>query len=122
MADIKGDEGLLSKLSIDFSVLIVEYYQWLVNEKREHVMSKQILRSGTSIGANVYEANFGASRLDFINKLQIALKEANETKYWLVVLERTGYFDSSFSQIPAKLDYIRNMLIKSVNTAKKNIK
>ncbi|MBQ6154033.1 MAG: four helix bundle protein [Ruminococcus sp.] len=121
MADIKSDDGILSRTTIDFSVRIVKYYEWLVREKHEYVMSKQILRSSTSIGANVFEANFGASKPDFINKLQIALKEANETRYWLIVLQKSGYYDSSFGSIDADLNYIRNLLIKSINTAKKNL-
>ena len=92
-------KGELAQLSIDFAIRIVEYYKWLVAEKKEYVMSKQILRSGTSIGANVHEAKYAASRPDFRSKLKIAAEEANETQYWLIVLERTGYFDSSFDDL-----------------------
>ena len=81
----------LIKQSIDFSVLIVEYYKWLVSHRKEFVMSKQILRSGTSIGSNIHEAQYAISKADFINKIHISLKEASETEYWLIILEKTGY-------------------------------
>ena len=121
MNGVKADNGTLSKETVEFSIQIVEYYKWLVDEKREFVMSRQILRSGTSIGANVFEANYGASKSDFINKLQISLKEANETRYWLIVLQKTGYFENRFEPLCQQLDYIKNLLIKSINTAKANL-
>lgn len=79
-------------------------------------MSRQILRSGTSIGANIHEAEYGASKADFKNKLKIALKEANETEYWLIVLESTGYFDFAFDDMKAMLRSIIKMLISALNT------
>ena len=82
----------LCSLSVEMAVNVVSYYQWLTKEKQEYVMSKQFLRCGTSIGANIHEAHYASSRADFINKLQIALKEASETEYWLIVLQRTGFF------------------------------
>lgn len=115
---MKGEYGELSQLSIDFSLLIVDYYKWLVDEKKEFVMSRQILRSGTSIGANIHEGNYGASRVDFINKLQIALKEAAETEYWLIVLIRSGFYDQQFSEIEQRLLSIKRILIASIKTAK----
>ena len=81
----------LSEQSISFSIDIVNFYKWLCSEKREFVLSNQILRSATSIGANIHEANFAVSKADFISKMQIALKETSETEYWLIVLERTEY-------------------------------
>ena len=77
--------------SLEFAVRAVNLYKHLVNEKREQVMSKQLLRSATSIGANAKEASYAQSRNDFISKLSIALKEAAETEYWLELLSRTGY-------------------------------
>ena len=71
----------LSEQSIAFSIDIVNYYKWLISEKKEFVLSKQILRSGTSIGANIHEANFAVSNPDFISKMQIALKETSETEF-----------------------------------------
>ena len=79
-------------------------------------MSKQILRSGTSIGANIHEAEYGASKADFRNKLKIALKEANETEYWLIVLESTDYFDPAFNDMKATLKSIIKMLISALNS------
>lgn len=81
-------------------------------------MSKQILRSGTSIGANIHEAAYAASRADFINKMQIAAKEACETDYWLLILQRTGYCDRSFDDIKPLLDSVRRMLTATLNTSK----
>lgn len=82
----------LVKYSIDLAIDVVEYYKWLVDIKKEFVMSKQILRSGTSVGANIHEAQYAVSKADFISKMQIALKEASETEYWLIVLEKNRVF------------------------------
>lgn len=109
----------LSEQSIDFSVLIVNYYKWLSKEKNEFVMSKQILKSGTSIGANIHEANFAISKADFITKMQIALKEASETEYWLIVLNKTGYLPEEFRHLNEKCRSIKRMLISTLNTSKK---
>ena len=79
-------DNVVKDKSLEFAVRIVNLYKFLVNEQKEFVMSKQILRSGTSIGANIREAEQAQSRADFINKLNIALKEANETEYWLELL------------------------------------
>ena len=76
-------DNVVKDKSLEFAVRIVNLYKFLVNEQKEFVMSKQILRSGTSIGANIREAEQAQSRADFINKLNIALKEANEKEYWL---------------------------------------
>ncbi|WP_368124672.1 four helix bundle protein, partial [Bacteroides faecis] len=84
-------DNVVKDKSLEFAVRIVNLYKFLVNEQKEFVMSKQILRSGTSIGANIREAEQAQSRADFINKLNIALKEANETEYWLELLIRTEY-------------------------------
>ena len=77
--------------SADFAVRIVEMYKYLSESKREYVISKQMLRSGTSIGANVHEGEYAQSKADFLSKMSIALKEAAETEYWLGLLSRTGY-------------------------------
>ena len=77
--------------SLAFAKRIVHAYQYLCEEKKEYVLSKQLLRSGTSIGANVAEAQYGSSRKDFLNKLYIALKECAETLYWLELLASCGY-------------------------------
>ncbi len=109
----------LSEQSISFSIYIVNYYKWLSAEKQEFVLSKQILRSGTSIGANIHEANFAVSKPDFIAKMQIALKETSETEYWLIVLEKTEYLPQEFYHIKEKCNSLKRMLISTLNTSKK---
>lgn len=110
----------LGKYSINLSLDIIEYYKWLVAEKKEYVMSKQILKSGTSIGANIHEAYYAVSRPDFIAKMQIALKECSETEYWITILEASGYFDNRFIVIKDKNTSLKRMLIATLNTCKKN--
>ena len=108
-------KGELAKQSVDFSIRIVTYYKWLAEDKHEYVMSRQVLRSGTGIGANIHESEYAASRKDFKNKLRIAAKEAGETEYWLIVLEKTGYFDNSFSDLKTRLTSIIRMLTSTLN-------
>ncbi len=112
-------ENVLIDKSIDFGARIVKLYRYLVKTKRETVLSKQILRSGTSIGANINEAQYGNSRADFIAKLHIALKETAETEYWLHVLEKSEYLDRNMatSMLNDCLE-IKRILIASINTAK----
>ena len=88
--DVGSGNAVLDK-SFDFAVRIVNAYKFLTGERKEFVLSKQLLRSGTSIGANVSEAQCGQSRADFYAKMCIALKEANETHYWLKLLYRTDF-------------------------------
>ena len=85
------DGNVIKVKSMEFAIRIVEMSRYLSERKEEHVMSRQLLRSGTSIGANVYEGVYAQSRNDFISKLSIALKEASETQYWIELLWRTGY-------------------------------
>lgn len=82
-------ESELAEYSINLSLRVISFYRWLSENKHEYVMSKQILRSGTSVGANIHEAGYAVSLPDFINKMQIAAKEANETDYWLLILEKS---------------------------------
>ena len=103
-------------LQLTFSIYIVNYYKWLSSEKREFVLSKQILRSGTSIGANIHEANFAVSKPDFIAKMQIALKDTSETEYWLIVLEKTDYSPQEFHHLKEKCNSLKRMLISTPNT------
>ncbi|MBQ7326975.1 MAG: four helix bundle protein [Clostridia bacterium] len=98
--------------SFEFAVRTVNLYKFLTEEKKEFVMSKQVLRSGTSIGANVAEAQKAQSRPDFNAKLNIALKEANETYYWLRLLHRTEYIsDEAFVSIEADINEIISILV-----------
>ncbi|MGN0526836.1 MAG: four helix bundle protein [Acutalibacteraceae bacterium] len=115
------ENNILMKKSLDFAVRIVNMSNYVKKEKHEKSMSEQVLRSATSIGANIREAKYGASRADFINKLQIALKETAETEFWICVLTETGYIDqkSGNSLLKDCLD-IKHLLIASINTSKKN--
>ena len=109
---------LLDK-SLKFAARIVKLYQYLIKEKKESIISKQILRSGTSIGANANEAAYGVSTADFIAKLQISLKETAETEYWLRLLILTDYIEKSHgeSMLNDCLE-IKRILISSLKTAK----
>ena len=109
---------LLEK-SLHFAARIVKLYQFLSKEKKETIISKQIIRSGTSIGANANEAVYGVSQADFIAKLQISLKETAETEYWLRLLNLSGYIDDKQAQslIDDCLE-IKRILIASLKTAK----
>ena len=108
--------------NLDFAVSIINLVKSL-KEKRESIISNQIGRSGTSIGANIYEAQYAHSKADFIAKLQIALKEANETAYWLELLYKTNYItESEYKVLDSACTSIRIMLISSINTAKENTK
>ena len=113
-------ESKLRTLSMDFSVQIINLVKGL-KSKHESVISNQIGRSGTSIGANIYEANYAQGKKDFISKLEIALKEANETGYWLELLYKTNYIDeATYKSLNDQCASIRVMLIASCKTAKKN--
>ena len=113
-------ESKLRDLSMDFSVQIVNLVKDL-KTKHETVISNQIGRSGTSIGANIYEANYAQGRKDFISKLEIALKEASETGYWLELLYRTKYIDeTTYKSLNDQCTSIRVMLVASCRTAKEN--
>ena len=110
----------LSVQSMDFAVSIVNLVREL-KSKHETVIASQIGRSGTSVGANIREAQYAHGKADFISKLQIALKEANETGYWLELLHRTGYLsEEEFKTLDYACMSIRVMLISSVNTTKRN--
>ena len=115
-------ENKLADLSMEFSVQIIQLVKDL-KAKHESVIANQIGRSGTSIGANIYEANYAQSKKDFISKLEIALKEASETGYWLELLYRTGFLDeSAYTAMSRQCATIRVMLIASCKTAKEKNK
>ncbi len=114
-------ENKLAEMSMKFSVDIINLVKHLKSQ-HETVVSNQIGRSGTSIGANIYEANYAQGKKDFISKLEIALKEASETGYWLELLHRTNYLnDSDYKMLNDKCTAIRVMLVASCRTAKENI-
>ncbi|MBE6687444.1 MAG: four helix bundle protein [Ruminococcaceae bacterium] len=115
-------ESKLRTQSMDFAVSIINLVKHL-KEKRESIIFNQIGRSGTSIGANIREAQYAHGKADFISKLEIALKEASETGYWLELLYRTRYIDDqTFKTLSAKFTSLRAMLIASCRTAKENTK
>ena len=112
-------DSIIKTKSKAFAVRIVRLYKYLQDEKKEYVLSRQVLRSGTSIGANVHEAFFGLSRKDFAMKLQIALKEACETEYWIELLTETDYITRNDSEsIMNDCQELARLLHASVKTAK----
>jgi four helix bundle protein len=113
---------MIKDKSFAFALRIVKLYRYLQEEKKEYVLSKQVLRSGTAIGALVHEAQYGESKADFVHKLGIALKEANETKYWLQLLAQSGYIDEkSYYSIDVDLTEILKILTSIIKTSKQNI-
>ncbi|MBL0013876.1 MAG: four helix bundle protein [Flavobacterium sp.] len=109
----------IKEKSFSFALEIVAVYKYLCFEKREFVLSKQILRSGTSIGANIREAEHAESKADFIHKLSIALKEANETEYWLDLLYQSEYLNvSQFQNIKDQITQQLKLLTSIINTTK----
>lgn len=113
--------NLLIELSKQFAVDIVNLCTEIKENRKSNVLLNQILRSGTSIGANIHEANYAASKADFINKFQIALKECYETDYWLGLFRDTYMItETEYEDIFAKCSKIRKLLIASITTAKEN--
>jgi four helix bundle protein len=114
-------ENALKQKSYAFALRVIKLYKHLSKANGEYVLSKQVLRSGTSIGANITEANRAQSKLDFVHKLSIALKEADETEYWLNLLRDSDYITRA--QADALLTdcaELQRMLIASIKTAKRN--
>ena len=105
--------------TIEFSVQIIELYKYLQIDKKEYMLGKQLLRSGTSIGANVEEATAAQSKKDFIAKMSISLKEARETNYWLRLLKRTGYIQKN--ELIKESEEIMNILGAIIRTSRKNL-
>ena len=112
---MKTDNKIL-ELSFDFSLQIINLYKLLV-QKKEYVISKQLLRCGTSIGANIEEAIAAQSRKDFITKMSIASKEARETRYWLRLLDKSKLVDIDYSPYLNSVEHIINILTKIVKTS-----
>ena len=117
-------KSILKDKSFAFAIEIVKTYKVLVEEKKEYVMSKQLLRSGTSVGANIREAKNAESTNDFIHKLGIAQKECDETLYWLELLKETEYLGyESFSRLSDQANQILKMIRSTILTIKqKNLK
>jgi len=110
-------ESIIEKKSFEFSLMIIELYKALNNEK-EFVISKQLLRSGTSIGANIQEASAAFSKKDFLYKMSISSKEARETKYWLQLLEKSNLTRINVEKQLKNIQDIINILTKIVKTTK----
>ena len=112
-------ENIVKDKSYAFALRIIKLYKFLSEEKKEYVLSKQILRCGTSIGANIEEADSAPSKRDFINKLNISLKEAKETRYWLRLLHDSQYIDSkSFESILPDTEELIKLLISIIKSSK----
>jgi len=114
-------DNKLVELSTEFAVDILKLSHKLQQQDNGKIISNQICRSGTSIGANIHEAQYAQSRADFINKLQIALKEANKTKYWVTLIDKTNILPKDkCEELSNKCTTLRVMLINSIKTAKQN--
>ena len=115
-------QSITGDKSFSFAIRIVNLYRFLCNERREYVLSKQLLRSGTSIGANIREAMQSQGKKDFLHKINIALKEAFETSYWIELLHATGYIDDiQNDSIFADCNEIISLLVATVKTTKQNL-
>ena len=113
-------DNVIYTLSKKFALRIIRLYSYLVNEKKEYVMSKQLYRCGTSVGANIAESLFAQSDADYISKLKIALKEASETKYWLELLFESGYLSQAeFDSISNDINTILGTTVNIINKIQK---
>ena len=112
-------ESIMLDKAKDFAVEILNMCKAIKETKRKSVLTNQLIRSGTSIGANIHESKYAHSTADFISKMQIALKECYESEYWLELLNKTGYIDDEkYKKILNDCGQIRRMLISSINTIK----
>ena len=115
-------ENVLTVKSYEFALRIVKLYRYLVEEKKEFVLSKQVLRSGTSIGANIAEGNQAQSKADFVHKLSISHKEAFETEYWLCLLRDSGFLTAKQTEsLIESCKELQKILTASIKTAKTNL-
>lgn len=116
-------ENIVMSKSYAFALRIIKLYKYLIAEKKEFVLSKQLLRSGTAVGALIKEAEHAQSKAHFISKMNIALKEANETDYWLMLLKDSSYLDEkSFQSIYADNSELIKLLVSIVKTSKNKLK
>ena len=115
-------ESIMLNKAKDFAVEIINICKSVKESKKESVLTNQLIRSGTSIGANIHESKYAHSTADFISKMQIALKECYESEYWLELLNRTGYIDDKqYRTVTNNCGQIRRMLISSINTVKDKV-
>ena len=116
-------ENIVMNKSYAFALRIIKLYKHLIAEQKEYVLSKQLLRSGTAIGALIKEAEHAQSKADFINKMNIALKEANETEYWLMLVKESDYMDEkSFNSIHLDSVELIKLLASIVKSSKEVLK
>ena len=114
-------ESIMRTKAKEFALHVIAVCDNVDTKKNRGALTNQIVRSSTSIGANIHEAAYGASPADFINKLQISLKECYETEYWIEILEGSNSIDTAIAtELLNECCYIRSMLVKSITTAKKN--
>ncbi len=115
-------DSIMLEKSKDFAVEVVLLCKEIKMTQKESILTNQLIRSGTSIGANIHESKYAHSKADFVAKMQIALKECFESEYWLELLNRTGYLtDDKYKTLKSNCGNIRRMLISSINTIKKNM-
>ncbi len=116
-------ENILKIKSFDFALKVIQAYKEIMKTHKEYVLSKQLLRSGTSIGAMIRESEFAQSKADFISKLSIGLKESNETEYWIQLLQKSGYLSNErVRELIEENREIISMLVASIKTAKASLK
>ncbi|MBE6809408.1 MAG: four helix bundle protein [Ruminococcaceae bacterium] len=114
-------ESIMLDNAKDFAVEIVNLCNHIKENKKEYTLTTQLMRSGTSIGANIHESKYAHSTADFVSKMQIALKECYESEYWLEILSRTGYIEEQqYKRTVNNCGQIRRMLISSINKVKRN--
>ena len=114
-------ENIIVVKSFEYAVLVTRTTKFIEDKKKEYVISKQLLRAGISIGANISEAQQAESTADFIHKLSVSLKEANECKYWIKLLSATGYIEPTiFQELIKNTQEIINILVAIIKTSKKN--
>ncbi len=117
------EENTVKYKSFQFALRIIKAYKFLNSEQREFILSKQLLRSGTSIGALIREAEHAESKADFIHKMNISLKEANETEYWLMLLYESNYIEEKvYKSIIEDCQELIKMLVSIIKTTKSSIK
>ena len=117
-SEVKLMNSPLLEKSMDFATQIVLFYEEFSKSKKDTTIAKQLLRSATSVGANINEAIYGNSKADFISKLHISLKETGESIYWLTLLKRTNLIAYDFDKLLSLAEEIKRMLVASLNTAK----
>ena len=121
--DMNKTAVMLHQRSFEFAVRVVKLARFLSDKKQDYVLSRQVLRSGTSIGANIRESRFAQSKADFISKLSIALKESSETQYWLELLSATALLTKKqYASLKTDMDWLVGTLVNVIKSSKRNVK